>query len=596
MATSELVGRGRLDDDPGGEAAPAPGPAGRRWWGWVALGLVVLPLVVSAVYLRLWQDGYRAAGDMALTELQTRDVGHNWIELGPYSRDGWSHPGPALFYALAPLYRLLGSVDINLSVAALAINAAAVAGMALLARRRGGVPLMLITLVALALTLRSLGPDHTRIAWNPWITVLSFGLLVFLTWALACGERWALPAAAVVAGAAAQTHVGYVALALPLVVLGVVWLVAATPGGSRRRLLVPAVAALAAVAVMWSPPLLEQASNDPGNLRHSASWFREGGPAGEGPNTLTTGWNTVVTSQWSVPPEWAFGTREVAYTAELASKYDPRPPVLLAAVAVAAWYLIRRRVPGAVQLVAVWAAATVVAVVATARTVGGLYAYRMDFTLVLGMVGGIIVAWSGWTALEAWRPSPTRLRPVLGAVALAAVGALAVVSSVAHVRAGEPASHDAGMVRTLVPRVVDGLPPGEGDVVVAGGSFGGVVYRSAVVLGLEKAGVDAYLPEGVTDAGRQRMFGGDDPVRARLVVAADLEVATFTDEGLELIAYAGTLPLDELMDRAPATRELEAARDQGDASDFEDGDEIREATIPDGSAVGVFLKEPVPGS
>jgi hypothetical protein len=599
MATSELVDRDRLDDDAGGDAAPAPGPDGaapRRWWGWVVLGLVVLPLVVSAVYLRLGHDGYQAVGDLALAELQTRDVGHNWLELGPYSRDGWSHPGPALFYALAPLYRLLGSVGINLSVAALAVNAAAVAGMALVARRRGGMPLMLITLVALALTLRSLGPDHTRIAWNPWITVLPYGLLVFLTWALTCGERWALPAAVVVAGAVAQTHVGYVALALPLVVVGAVWLVAATPGDSRRRLLVPAVAALAAVVVMWFPPLLEQASNDPGNLRHSASWFREGGPAGEGPNTLTTGWNTVVTSQWSVPPEWAFGTREVADTAELASKYDPRQPVLLAAVAVAAWYLIRRRVPGAVQLVAVWAAATVLAVVATARTVGGLYAYRMDFTLVLGMVGGIIVAWAGWTALEAWRPSPTRLRPVLGAVALAAVGALAVVSSVAHVRAGEPASHDAGMVRTLVPQVVDGLPPGEGDVVVAGGSFGGVVYRSAVVLGLEKAGIDAYLPEGVTDAGRQRAFGGDDPVRARLLVAADLEVATFTDEGLELIAYAGTLTLDELMDRAPATRELEAARDQGDASGFEDGDEIRAATIPDGSAVGVFLEEPVPGS
>ena len=123
VATSELVGRGRLDDEAGGELGATPTPAGSgvgRRWGWVALGLVLLPLVVSALYLRLWHDDYRAVGDLALTELQTRDVGHNWIDLGPYSRDGWSHPGPALFYALAPLYRLLGSVDINVSVAALA--------------------------------------------------------------------------------------------------------------------------------------------------------------------------------------------------------------------------------------------------------------------------------------------------------------------------------------------------------------------------------------------------------------------------------------------------------------------------------------------
>jgi hypothetical protein len=597
MATSELVGRGRLDDDGRGEPDPArAGPPGRRWWEWVALGLVVLPLVASAVYLRLWQDDYRSAGDQALTELQTRDVGHNWIDLGPYARDGWSHPGPALFYALAPLYRLLGSVDINLSVAALAINAAAVAGMALVARRRGGVPLMLITLVALALTLRSLGPDHTRTAWNPWITVLSYGLVVFLTWALACGERWALPAAVVVASAVAQTHVGYVALALPLVIMGAVWLVAATPGGSRRRLVLPGVVALAAVAVMWFPPGLDQVRNDPGNMRSSASWFRDGGVTGEKPNTLAAGWNTVVSSQWSVPPEWAFGAGDVLYTAEPASKYAPRPALVLPVVAVAAWYLIRSRVPGAVQLVAVWAVATAVAVVATARTVGGLYAYRMDFTMLLGMVGGIIVAWAGWTALVARRPSLEHRAPVPGAAALAAVGILAVVSSVAHVRSGEPQAVDADLVRRLVPEVVDGLPPGEGDIVVAGRSFGGAVYRSGLVLGLEKSGVDTYLPEGDLNAGRQRMFRGDGPVRARLAVTTDLEIAGYLDDGLELIAYVGDMPLDELMARAPAARELRAAQEHDEDWAFEDSDEVREATIPARSAVGVFLEEPASGS
>lgn len=599
MATSELVGRGRLDDDGRGDPDPVPpqaGPAPHRWWGWLALGLVVLPLVVSAVYLRLWHDDHRAVGDLALTELQTRDVGRTWIDLGPYSRDGWSHPGPALFYALAPLYRLLGSVDINLSVAALAINGAAVAGMALIARRRGGVPLMLITLVALALTLRSLGPDHTRTAWNPWIPVLSYGLVVFLTWALACGERWALPAAVVVASAVAQTHVGYVALALPLVVMGAVWLVAATPGGTRRRLVVPGLVALAAIAVMWFPPALDQVRNDPGNLRYSASWLREGGLADEGVNTLADGWNTVVSSQWSVPPEWAFGTRPLPLSTEAASTVDPRPAILLAAVALAAWYLVRRRVSGAVQLVTVWLVATAVAVVATARTVGPIYDYRVAFTLPLGMVGGIIVAWAGWTALTARWPSLERRALVPGAAALVAVGVLAGMSSVAHVRAGEPASMDADLMRRLVPEVVDGLPPGQGEVLVAGRSFGGSIFRSGLVLGLEKAGIDAVLPEGEVTAGRQRMSRGEGEVRARLVVATDLEVADFVDDGREPIAYVGHMSLDELVARAPATRALARAWERHDDRALADADAVRDAVIPTGSGVGVFLEEPASGS
>jgi hypothetical protein len=587
MATSELVGRDRLDDDAGGQPAPAPGEAGPRWWGWVALGLVVLPLAVSALYLRLWHDGYRAAGDLALTELQTRDVGLDWIELGPYSRDGWSHPGPALFYALAPLYRLLGSVDVNLAVAALAINAAAIAGMALVARRRGGLPLMLATLVASALVLRSLGPDHIRLAWNPWVTVLSYGLLVFLVWALACGDRWALPVAVAVGSAVAQTHVGYVALALPLVALGAAWLVVATPRAQWRRLAAPALVAVAAAAVLWFPPVFEQVANDPGNMRYSATWFRDGGLGEDEPNPLSAGWNTVVTSQWSVPPEWAVGTRALPFTGEPASRDHPRLPVLLPVVAASAFYLVRRRVPGATQLVAVWLAATAVAVVATARTVGPIYAYRLDYTFVVGIVGGIIVLWAAWTALAAWRPAPARRALAPGV--LAAVAALAVVSSVAHVRAGEPQSGDADVVRSLVPDVIDNLPPGDGEVVVDARTFGGAAYRSGVVLGLEQAGIDAVLPAGDLGAGRQNAAGGDGPVRARLRVETDVEIARFVEGGWELLAYTGSLPVDELIARTPATRELEAAKERGEAWAFADTEEIRRTTVPPGSAAGVFL-------
>src|SRR5947207_1846128 len=121
----------------------------------LALGVTLLPFVVAAVALvvRVGSD-YTAGSDIGLTELRTFDVGRHPVLLGPYSRDGWNHPGPALFYALALPYRLAGSRSIGLALGALLINGLAVAAMALVARRVGRFPCMLVTLVGCAVLMR----------------------------------------------------------------------------------------------------------------------------------------------------------------------------------------------------------------------------------------------------------------------------------------------------------------------------------------------------------------------------------------------------------------------------------------------------------
>ena len=158
--------------------------------GVIALGLV--PLLVSAVtvFVRV-RSSYYPAGDVAGTELQVRDVGHHPVLLGLFSRDGWNHPGPILFYVLAVPYRLTGGRSIGLLLGALLINGAAILGMALIARRHGGTPLLLLTLLGCGLVVRSFGPDLVRDPWNVSITVLPFGLLVFLTWEMISGSAWA---------------------------------------------------------------------------------------------------------------------------------------------------------------------------------------------------------------------------------------------------------------------------------------------------------------------------------------------------------------------------------------------------------------------
>src|SRR5690606_25151840 len=113
----------------------------------------------------------------------------------------------------------------SLNVVALAINAVAVAGMAWFARRRGDTPAMLCTLAGCVLVMRTMEASFLNDPWNNSVVTLPFGLLLFCTWSLLCGDELAAPIGVVTASFLAQTHVGFVALALPLLALGLVVLV-----------------------------------------------------------------------------------------------------------------------------------------------------------------------------------------------------------------------------------------------------------------------------------------------------------------------------------------------------------------------------------
>jgi hypothetical protein len=189
------------------------------WWG--GLALVLVPFVVSAARLLFGVgDDYLPVQDHSVIEMFVRDVGHRKVLIGLYSRADWSHPGPAQFYALAPFYWLTGGASVGVGVGALAINAASIAGCAAIARRRGGTPLLLATLVGCALVTRTLTAEILSDPWNTYMPVLPYLLLLFLTWSMLCGDLWALPVATVVATFTAQTHIGFVALALPMLAVG----------------------------------------------------------------------------------------------------------------------------------------------------------------------------------------------------------------------------------------------------------------------------------------------------------------------------------------------------------------------------------------
>ena len=151
------------------------------WWCVLLVALVLVPLVVSAFYL--WfgvGSDYLPTVDWALFELQTRDALDHGVWVGPYSRFGWNHPGPMLFYALAVPYKLLGSRSVSMHIAALGVNAATLAAIGWVAYRRGRLAMVIIVLVPVALLARTLGADALRDPWNPYLPVLPLLLLLLL--------------------------------------------------------------------------------------------------------------------------------------------------------------------------------------------------------------------------------------------------------------------------------------------------------------------------------------------------------------------------------------------------------------------------------
>lgn len=500
--------------------------------------------------------------DLAGTELLTRDVGRRMVLVGPYSRDGWHHPGPLAAYVYAVPYRLLGGSAAAMAAAALLVNATAVAGMAVVARRRGGPPLALLTLVVGAVLLRALGPDVLRVPWNPYVTVLPYGLLVFLTWALLARDRWALPAAVFTFSFVAQTHAGYVALGLPLLAVGAFGLVVGTlrprpaegeerPPGWRDRarpLLAPTAAAVAIGAVVWAPPVYEELTRSPGNLTEVVRWFDSGQP--------TRGWGVgwrLVSGQYAVLPEWLTGLRAPAvFTGEPRVLDEPVVPVLLLLVAAAVAVLVQRRVAGGGALAAAWLVASVAGIAATARVIGPAYAYRTGWTLVLGAVGGLLVAWAAGREVAVRAPSGAVVRRAVPPVVLVVLAVLAASTSLTFVRAGVPEAAAAARIGGVAPDVLAALPAGDGPVLVDGRSgWGGLIQAPGLVLELEREGVDARLA-GSTAVGAHRSYDGG-ALRARLVIAAGGSIpAAEAAADRTLVAYDGTLPLPELRDRVAA--------------------------------------------
>jgi hypothetical protein len=506
-----------------------------------------------------------------------------------------------MYYLLALPYRLTGSHSVGMCVGALIINAVALAGITAIAWRRGGIPVLLFTTLGVTLVMHALGVDVLRDPWNPYITVLPFGLLLFLVWELSAGSLWALPAAAAAATFLVQTHVGYVPVALPLLLGGAAWLVlvrrrSATRDSAtadwRRGVTRAGIVTAAVLVVLWLPPVIGMIRHEPGNLSTAARYFVH--PKSH--HRLLDGYR-VVSKQFSARPEWVTGAHAPnPFTGEPDFVFHTAVPWLAVPFVLAGLVLWRRRIGEAMRLAAIVAVACGLGVLAVSRTIGPIYAYRLRWTWLLGMIAMVLVAWALWSTRRVQRPFESRV--LLAPVALV-IAALTVLNTVSAAQASTPARPMSTTLTKLVLPLVKALPKRDGVVIVSSTSFGSSFYLLGTVLWLERDGIPVRVPDGRDAAqgvGARRVYHGG-PVRAFVTIADDSPFDDMAKDPTQtLVAYRGTLPPRE---RAILAAQRDALTAQYRRGALSARDLFTEAGVLGrrlGTAIGVFIRNDSPST
>lgn len=235
-------------------------------YGVIALMLVAVPRVAT------WP-----VADSAMTELYTIHALDGAQLLGPYSQYGWHHPGPMMFYLLAPTYVLAGFTPFGLNAGALLINLGAMVAIGWVLRRSEASALLAGSLCTLLMVYVLRLPGLVTSAWNPHLAILPFTALLLLAAAGVRGDARTLPLIAIFASFVAQTHVSFAPIG---VLLGLAAAIGVWRHARRHNATValerPVLVTTAILLVLWLLPLAEQIAHRPGNATQILAFFGGG--------------------------------------------------------------------------------------------------------------------------------------------------------------------------------------------------------------------------------------------------------------------------------------------------------------------------------
>ena len=253
-----------------------------RGWASSRLGLlapILLPVTLAmAALIGAFGEPFSFWGDKAVEETAVQQALVFDRSLGPHSNWRFFHPGPAMFYLLAPLYGLTRE-PLALALGALAINTGAAVAAVLTACRWLGTGAVGITVGLVSLHLASWSPSGVWEHWNPALVPLPFLVTMLLCVSAWTGSWTPLLLASIPASFVVQTHVGAM---IPLGMAGIVGVLGlalhrASESRSKAQSVsmdpsvtgegtpwkIPAVV-LIALVVMWTPPMVQQVTASPG--------------------------------------------------------------------------------------------------------------------------------------------------------------------------------------------------------------------------------------------------------------------------------------------------------------------------------------------
>jgi hypothetical protein len=491
-----------ITDDTSGSASE------RRGLTWAAVGIWVLFVVPFVVALAaLAHPRWFPVLDLAQTEVRVRDVWSSHPPLiglqgriGSPGRQG-SHPGPMSFWMLWPFYQLFGATSWALQAASASLNLLAVGAVLWMARRRGGIGVLLGVATALALLVRFYGPSLLTQPWNPYMPMLWWLVFVVAVWSVVCDDLPMLPVAAFAGSFCLQTHISYTGLVPGLAALALAYVAWATwrrretPGVTRCAVKWVLVA-LGTFVVLWLPPVIQQITGSEGNLAIIWDYFTN---PPDSPIGISEGVRLVLLhlNPWRLIAQQEATTGSVLPGALFLVGWG--------ASAVVAWRL-RARARALFRLDAVLVAILALGVVTVSRIFGYIWYYLMLWLWAVNALMLVAVAWTV-VALVAPRIADRAARAKLargGAVAVAAIGVLALIGFA--VDASNVEVPDANVSRDLAAVVNPTIRALDSGDVPGGGRDGRylITWVDPVHIGsstyglqneLERAGFDVRLPE-----------------------------------------------------------------------------------------------------
>jgi hypothetical protein len=529
-----------------------------QWWRdpWAIASVIVASILTAIVIWPLLDAGraalelvWRPSGDWAVLTMRVEDVGRHTPLVGPYSRFGWNHPGPLMYWLLAFPYHLFGDRPEALLAAAATLNALTVAALSAVAWRRGRLPLVALTMTATAILVHAMGPAMIRDPWNPFITLLPLALTVFLVWSVIEGDFWMWPPLAFLVSFELQSHIGYLPMLamLGVSVFAIAWrrksFKTLLPTSTKQRWWVLGLSS-AVVIGCWLPVLLDQVAGT-GNLGAIAHYFLTNGdsPAGFG-----TAFH-VAADQLRFPSAPWLGRSELAgLDGALLGSGLAALVVPILSMAGSLWLAVRMRVLAALRLQLVVIATALGGLIATARVTGPLFDWVVRWWWVIACLWWLSIVWVLWSVLckRITTQSMQRIATGLLAVVATVVTLAATGPIISATSSTPPPSPSTGIVLDgFLQQTLDALQGSGPLLIVTTGSVRGD-YGDALRLQLERAGIQVVAESNmISHLGPQRSESNRAPVGTLWIVSADQITQFKADPSMKFLGGWDPLTQDE---------------------------------------------------